>query len=393
MSFMYEYMSEDELEFAIECAVLEKENAELDMEYEILAMEHSVRLSDIEVQALVENYTADDLENMYSYEMTLYTESVKDWWEKFKAAIKKFFDTLLGKSKEIEVPKEEAKDVLEIPVDTKESKNIIKKIKSSIKKLLNCRNEDGSVNKTKVAVEIGLGALATGGAVFEVSKILKKVNVPRKMTKEEASSDVEEIVTDSGEIIEVLTNVANEEMKKPDSKVGQIANFITSIVQSVSSNAVNAVKKVCGSAVKAIGKGADAIGLGTKKGNTERIGKKADPLRIGQKDNGVTAKDVKKYADKLAKGKGKPKNSPYPHNDNKSYMKGKNYANNRKKGVGKGRYYFNSAEDGIDYDDDSFYNESYLNDFDYIDTDLELTMEMESNVDEMKEINDLIDLL
>ena len=345
MSFMYEYMSEDELEFAIECAVLEKENAELDMEYEILAMEHSVRLSDIEVQALVENYTADDLENMYSYEMTLYTESVKDWWEKFKAAIKKFFDTLLGKSKEIEVPKEEAKDVLEIPVDTKESKNIIKKIKSSIKKLLNCRNEDGSINKAKVAVEIGLGALASGGAVFEVSKILKKVNVPRKMTKEEASNDVTEIVTDSGEIIEVLTNVANEEMKKPDSKVGQIANFITSIVQSVSSNAVNAVKKVCGSAVKAIGKGADAIGLGTKKGN------------------GVTQKDVKKYA------------------------------NNRKKGVGKGRYYFNSAEDGIDYDDDSFYNESYLNDFDYIDTDLELTMEMESNVDEMKEINDLIDLL
>jgi hypothetical protein len=203
MSFLYEYMSDDELRDARENAVYENESLHLDNQMKILCMEHEARISDIDTQVILENYTGDDLTELYKKEMIIFTESVKDWWENFKKWFTGVINALLGKNKHQELPPEEAKKEIELPIDVKKANSIGRRFLDAIKRPFNYKKDDGSINYGKIAGEavgttVGLSAIiGTGSFLFKKTK----------MTKEEASEEVETAVNLAGDIKNEIDNI------------------------------------------------------------------------------------------------------------------------------------------------------------------------------------------
>lgn len=187
MEFLYEYMTPEELEFEKESMITENESLHLSNELAVIEMEHNARINDIEVQAIVENYTEDDLTGLYTQEMAIYEAEKENWWTKFKAWVKGVVDKILGRRKDVVV--EEPEEIVELDVDPKAANNILTKVINALKHPLNFKNEDGSVNWAKV---VGEGAIVAGvGAALTLGgkEVFKKV----KMKKSEADKSVLEL--------------------------------------------------------------------------------------------------------------------------------------------------------------------------------------------------------
>ena len=78
MRYLYDYMTESELAMAQESAQLELEAMRIQHGFETCRMEHELRLKAIDTRMVLENYTEDDLTQLYTREMQVYTEGVKE---------------------------------------------------------------------------------------------------------------------------------------------------------------------------------------------------------------------------------------------------------------------------------------------------------------------------
>lgn len=72
--FIYEYMSPFELEEKTFNAVSDNTALKVKFEFEKVEAEHKIRVKKIELEAMENDYTADQLEDMYTHESELYTK-------------------------------------------------------------------------------------------------------------------------------------------------------------------------------------------------------------------------------------------------------------------------------------------------------------------------------
>lgn len=180
MAFLYEYMTPDELEIAKEQAEFENASMKLDHSLECLRMEHAIRINNIDTECMINEYTEDDLENLYTREMAMYMEGVKEWWAKFKAWVASVINKITGKKNpEADAVAKKSNEEVEMDYDPKEAKTILAKVNGILHKVTDVKKDDGSgVDPKKLASRLGIGAAAaaaTAGAVFLATKKKTKV--------------------------------------------------------------------------------------------------------------------------------------------------------------------------------------------------------------------------
>ena len=170
--FLYEYMDSDELQEAKESALLDLEAALINKDFAILEMTHELNIHKADTKVLVENGTDEDLAALYQQEMEVYTEGVKDLWEKFKNWVIKIWNTITGKklTPEQRAAALKAQGKTELPFNPNEAINVAEKSIPVIEGLPKYIKGDGSLNLPLIGTTVGLG-IATGAAGVGVSAL------------------------------------------------------------------------------------------------------------------------------------------------------------------------------------------------------------------------------
>lgn len=298
MSLLYEYMTESELAFAKENAIFENESIHIDNSLTVLCMEHETRLNDIELEAFLNGYTESELTDMYDKEMILFTEGVKEIWENFKKWIKGIIDTLLGKAKDVpsEV-KEEAKksnDEVELPANPNKAITFAKNTASKIKNLVKFRNDDGTYNKTGIAIDLAGAAIAGGVSIKGVSDIVSAIKTKTKIKKSEIPGLIDETVEVGKELKDSVDSISNTSDSSLLNTIKEFVSPALNLITSITESLKNALK-VAGEKVK---DGVEAVKSSVK--NT--IGKK-DEQTVSPSDEEFKKrkKEVKQSLIKAAK--------------------------------------------------------------------------------------------
>ena len=315
MNFLYEYMSEDELQLAQEEAMNENAMVHLNAELDRLIMEHEVRMNDIEMQILVENGTADDLQALYEREYTIITEGVSEWWEKFKAKIKQIWNAIIGKVDTVKgaVTGDSKNDVIEVKGDVKGIKKFLSKVGSIIKNIGNFKTPDGDLNGKKIAATIGI---AIGGGIGIAAIVKHLTGKTTEMTKGEAEKTCDEMKADSNELLSTL-----DTFQIPDKDDASMISTVVNGVQQCVTTVTNSVVGLIGTS-----KGSENDPLADSKGsendpladNKPKVGKpntaspnkvlnrnNAKHQRSGRVQDSVTGNKVSIYPSK--NGKGEPR--------------------------------------------------------------------------------------
>ena len=270
MAALYEYMNDDELMIAQESAINENEAMKFDHQFQILALEHEMRIHDIDTQALVMNYTEAVLEDSYAEELRVYEEGVKEAWESFKKWFMDLINKILGKTndiKTVEVTPEVAKKKFTLPFDLSFVVDKIKEIGGNVRDLF--KKEDGSVSAGKVAA----GAVSASAIVAAVIALKKHLG---------ENKETEVTVDNATKAIPVIESVINKikaafPKDKDDNTDGKLATIATntldkivntlkagiSKVANVAKKAGDAVKDVAGKVADAPRKVKNAINAGT----------------------------------------------------------------------------------------------------------------------------------
>ena len=185
MAFMYDYLTESELEIEKELRRNEVESLRLINAMEAVVMRHELDLSQIEAKAVFENYTEDILASEYEREYNIYTEGVKEAWEKFKQWFKGIINAILGRNKQNNSAELlQSSEEVELDHDPNAFINLINSVTDAIKKFFTFKkvNADGEseVDKVKVIIS-GVGAVtgvtAVGAAVKNFIEDGKKTKV------------------------------------------------------------------------------------------------------------------------------------------------------------------------------------------------------------------------
>ena len=203
MTFLYEYMNSDELAFARESAQLANESLKLEHAFNIAEMRHEIRLSDIEVDSFVNEYTEDDLTAMYVQEMSVYMEETGGLWQKFKEFIKKIVDRLRGSSKQLKEIGPADQDVkVKMPIDFGAMKNFVAGIGSSLKKIAIPKDQEGNIDKEGVVKNALLtaGLSVAFGGVAALRAEFKKMRKPVTLSLADAERALDVYV---GEVVSV----------------------------------------------------------------------------------------------------------------------------------------------------------------------------------------------
>lgn len=268
MSFLYEYMNEDELAFAREQAQFENESLHLENAFSILCMEHNVRLNDIETQVLLENYSDDNLTEMYTKEMAIFMEGVQDWWKKFKEWVKGIWNAILGKVQKVDGDvRKAATDVdeeIELPVDPSRLKKITTAVSTNLKKITTFKNPDGSYDTGKI-----IGAVcAAVGAGAGIAGITTYAKNNTKVKAKEAVKILDDFKNDSKELTDTALGIDETSVAAPaiqslvakvTSLISEGINAITTKLPKLLSKGKSDIGKIAGDTVKAIGTAKDAF--------------------------------------------------------------------------------------------------------------------------------------
>lgn len=246
MAFLYEYMTEDELAIARESAVFESESAHLDNELKVIFMEHELRLNDIEMNVIVENYTDDDLTALYIKEMETFQESVGEWWDKFKKWFVGVINALLGKT-DVTNNGREADEEIEVPVDLDKANSMADKFLQALKKPFNFKKEDGSVDYKKIVGEAAVATILTGGGILlknpvkmAYSKFAEKINALRGKTDDAKKEIANANITDDKEAT-LAKEISTQFHRFISFIIGKCGNILKPVTDKVK-DTVNKVK-------------------------------------------------------------------------------------------------------------------------------------------------------
>ena len=227
---MYDYLTESELEIEKDFRRNEVESLRLTNAMEAVVMRHELTINQIEAKAVFENYAEDRLVNEYTNEYYIYTEGVKDVWEKFKKLIKDIINAILGRK----VDKDEAlksADVVEVPCEPNKLIQLVKDTTSAITNVLSLKktNENGeSEFDTKKFTIMGSSVIGVAGVVAAITNFK---GVKTKVQVKLLPSIYDKLKSAS----QKLENVINNNVPKD----GKIA----SAVQTAVTKLMNLVKK------------------------------------------------------------------------------------------------------------------------------------------------------
>ena len=204
MNPLFDYMTDDEYDVAVESAMLENTAQHFDYAFALNEMNHKIRMSDIDAKAVVENYNDYDLEKMYTHEMQVYTESVAEVWKRFIDWLKGIWAAILGKVKPIK--KDELDDsVVEVPADPNGLVKFSQNLRAKLKQFKEEHIDGNDGNK----ISIIFGGIAAGAIVgFAVDGIKNHVKTT-KIKKKDIPDTVENVANEVKEIEQTAENIAN----------------------------------------------------------------------------------------------------------------------------------------------------------------------------------------
>ena len=261
MAALYDYMNEEELMIAQESAMINNEGMKFDNQFQILALEHEMRLHDIDTKALLDNYTEAVLEDAYLAELQIYEEGVKEAWEKFKAWFIQLINKILGKTaecKNIEIPQEEKSKKIKVPFKLQFVTDKIKEIANGFKDIF--KNADGSLNKGTTTTAI-IGVAAGGLAAFTAAKALKKHVEDENVETEVNAESLQEaagIFESSLQKIKSIFGQHKHEENDSTAKATESINIISKIVNIVKEKITSLVSAAKNGAEKAADAASDA---------------------------------------------------------------------------------------------------------------------------------------
>ena len=232
MSFLYEYMTSDELEFAREQAEFENEGLKLEHALTMANMRHEIRLSNIEVDSYVNEYTEDSLTEMYTKEMAIYMEETGNILQRIGEFIKKIFSKIFSRHKELEANDDgDPQKVISLPFDPNAANNIL----NSIKSILNKFNpiKDGNVDIKTILGDAGIAGTAIGAAVAIKSGKVKELFDPCFKKTDMKSEEAKKSCKDLAKNGEETAKVGMEAAGKIPALSGIISSFTQKIAQKV----------------------------------------------------------------------------------------------------------------------------------------------------------------
>lgn len=252
MSFMYDYMSEAELALEIKDKQNQNFLNKIGHEFECVIAEHKIRMADIEARVLFENCSEDDLTSAFKAEYLVYTEGVKEVWQKFVDWIVGIFNAIFKRK-----PKKDAMDAalksaeeVEVPADPNMVIKVAGKICDVFKNLVNFETTDKTTgekkfNTNKLLAEIGT-AVGIVGAAGGIGAIVKKCSTPTKV-KESDCPGLWTKLADFGKKIPELVKSLAGKMKDGtlnfiEGAIGQITALIDKVTTAIS-NIINKGKK------------------------------------------------------------------------------------------------------------------------------------------------------
>lgn len=224
--FLYEYMDSDELQQAKESALLNLESAMIQKDLILLEKSHELNIHGIDVKVMVENGTDDYLAELYQEEMEVYTESVKDLWDRFVNWLKKIWNKIRG----VKPDPSKVKGNIALPFDPNGVCNDAEKAINFVDKLPNFIKTDGTVDKGKVGVALGI-SVVSGSLGAMVTGFIDRNKKKTVVTPTEAVTLFDKI---KGLFDKVVKKADELKEKIKDTKVFQaIKNFIDPIVSKI----------------------------------------------------------------------------------------------------------------------------------------------------------------
>ena len=164
MAFMYDYLTEAELEIEKESRLIDMEGLRLVNAMEAVNMRHELDVKAVETKAIFENWTDSELMSGYSRELAIYTEGVKDIWEKFKTFIHNIINKILGRKVD-ESAALQSSDEVTLDHDPSKIGQIIDDCSKAIKSALSLKKTDEDGNSILNIKKIVIGGTSVGGII------------------------------------------------------------------------------------------------------------------------------------------------------------------------------------------------------------------------------------
>lgn len=241
MSYLYEYMSADELTSAKEDMLFENACMKMNHAYDCLMMEHEIRVNNIDTECLVREYTQEDLEKMYVAEMAVFTEGVKEWWEKFKAWVKNTIASIF-KKKDISDDTQDPNEIIELDYDTKQANSILTKIRGILKRIIDVKKDDGSgIDPKKLATRLGVAVGAAAGTTAVIYAVKKKVKISRKDAEDQYDELNNNVNGISNDMDSMTTSTESEE---DTAKLKMIQELVTGAIKMARDAVSNIAQKL-----------------------------------------------------------------------------------------------------------------------------------------------------
>ena len=247
MAFMYDYLTESELESERECKLIEVECIRLENALDALVMKHKTDVAQIETSAICEGYTEDQLVMEYTQEAEAYMEGVKEWWEKFKEFFRKMVNKLLGRRVEETPAVTQSEKEVEVE-DPEVAVSFINKVGNTVKQLVTLKkvdeNGEPKYDFGKIATLASIGVATTGTVVTAITgwykPVVKKIKVSAlpalskklKDAIKNCQSTIDKLPEPDNEIGKVAVKAGRSALSIAQKVLNKIAAIVDSIANS-----------------------------------------------------------------------------------------------------------------------------------------------------------------
>ena len=182
MSSLFSYMTDMEYECAVEHQKFMLECTKFDNAFRLARMNHQVRINDIDTKVFVENADDSTLEYLYSDEMQVYTESVKELWDKFVKWVKGIVAAIFKKTDEIKNMKidKDSEEKYESNINIDKACDIGERIISELnamKMVISDKADDVSSNINNLNNKIDDASEKISSDMKKLDKDVKKNNI------------------------------------------------------------------------------------------------------------------------------------------------------------------------------------------------------------------------
>lgn len=244
----------------------EMETEMLNQAFECLEKTHRQKMTAIKYGDGIYPFTMEAVQNAFDEEMTVYTEGVKDLWNKFIAAIRKMINKIL----DFLAPNRRKKNLpaqVEVENDPKALGGVMEKISAICSDITKVTDENGNLDTDLLAKKLGIAIGAGAAAATVVASLRKTYQKPKRkqntqkvvndgtfMTAAAKKVDVAllnmqgyvasgETVDDDAKSHEVVVDTKVVKTGKKKVSAGAVA-FFRSLVSSVASDGVKCSREI-----------------------------------------------------------------------------------------------------------------------------------------------------